>query len=155
MVSIVRLIASILACQAAGLIGSLFTARSVSTWYLTLSKPSFNPPNWVFGPVWTALFLLMGISLYLVWMQEASAMRTLGLWLFLAQLVLNIGWSALFFGLRSPGLALIEIIVLWLLIAGTAIAFWQVSRPAALLLVPYLLWVGFATVLNAAIYMRN
>lgn len=152
---IIRFIASILVCQAAGLLGSVFTSRSVSTWYLGLAKPSFNPPNWVFAPVWTTLFVLMGISLFLVWQQGSSQLRTVGLVLFFVQLGLNVAWSALFFGLRSPALALLEIGVLWLAILATTVAFWRVSRPAALLLVPYLAWVAFAAVLNAALWLKN
>lgn len=147
-----KLIASLLLCQAAGIIGSFFTRSSVSTWYTTLAKPSFNPPSWLFAPVWTLLFLLMGVALYLLWTNEApwQVMALFGL-----QLVLNILWSALFFGMRAPGAAFIEIIVLWLAILATAILAYKVSPTAAYLLIPYLVWVAFAAVLNGAIWRLN
>jgi len=151
---IFMLIISIVICQLAGLIGSVFNIASLPTWYAGLSKPSFNPPNWVFGPVWTILFLLMGVSFYLVWNHGFSNSK-IALWLFILQLVLNILWSALFFGLRNPGIAFVEIILLWISIAVTIFSFYSISRPAAWLMVPYILWVTFAAVLNFSIWMLN
>jgi benzodiazapine receptor len=153
---LLRLLGCIVLCEAAGLIGGIFTAQSVTTWYVTLAKPSFTPPAWVFGPVWTALYLLMGISLYLVWRNggEAKERRT-ALTVFFAQLILNALWSFIFFGLRNPGAAAVEIIVLWACILVTVILFWKLTRSAALLLVPYILWVSFAAVLNFAVWRLN
>lgn len=142
--------------QAAGLIGSFFTAPAISEWYAFLLKPDLAPPNWVFAPVWTTLFLLMGIAAFLV--AKHGFGRTgvrLALTLFVIQLALNTLWSILFFGLRSPGAALIEIIILWLAIAATLWAFATVSRPAAWLLVPYIAWVSFAAYLNYSIWLLN
>ncbi|MDO8741158.1 MAG: TspO/MBR family protein [Candidatus Woesearchaeota archaeon] len=151
-----KLIFSIIICQLAGLIGSFFTASSIGTWYAALQKPSFNPPNWIFGPVWVALFLLMGISLYLVWEKgiKAKGVKT-ALIFFGIQLLLNMLWSIIFFGLRSPLYASIEIIILWLAILFTIIKFYNISKPAAYLLVPYILWVSFAVVLNISIVLVN
>ena len=145
------LIGFIALSQAAGLIGSVFTASSISSWYQYLAKPELNPPSWVFGPVWTTLYLLMGIAAYLVWRVRALKAHAV----FFVQLALNALWSVLFFGLRSPGLALIEIALLWLAILVTIVSFNRVSRTAAFLLVPYLLWVSFATYLNYSIWILN
>ncbi len=149
-----RLIISIVVCQLAGVIGSIFTARSVSTWYTTLNRPSFAPPSWVFAPVWITLFFMMGISLYLVWMKGFPAVN-LAVIVFMLSLVLNILWSVFFFGLRSPLLGFIEIMMLWSSIVLTITLFYPHSRPAALLLVPYLLWVSFAAALNYGFYVLN
>jgi len=143
-------------CYAAAAIGSYFTALTVNTWYVTLVKPPVAPPGWVIGAVWTVLYLLMGISLFLVLDQDRnSPVVRQGIGLFAVQLALNVLWSYLFFGLRSPALALIGILVLWVAIAVTLLQFLKVSRPAAYLLVPYLLWVSFATALNAWILLLN
>ena len=154
--STTKLIGSVLLCEAAGGIGSIFTRDSVEDWYPKLEKPSFTPPGWIFGPVWTLLFALMGISLYVVSQQreEGGAPRTSHV-LFGIQLVLNVLWSYLFFGRRSPGWALVEIVFLWAAIAATTGAFWRVSRTAALLLLPYLLWTSFAALLNYEIWCLN
>ena len=148
-----KLIGSIVICQLAGILGSVFTVSSVSTWYVTLEKPFFNPPSWVFGPVWTALYLLMGISLYLVWTNRHRTRKALSI--FAVQLALNTLWSILFFGLRSPLTAFIEIVLLWVAIILSIIYFYRISRPAAYLLIPYLLWVSFAAVLNLSIVFIN
>jgi tryptophan-rich sensory protein len=137
----------------AGLIGSVFTSSSVSTWYTTLVKPSFNPPGWVFGPVWTTLYILMGISLYLIWTNKKRT--NIALWMYGIQLVLNALWSFLFFGLRNPLAAFIEIIILWIAIVATIIYFYKISKPAAYLLIPYILWVSFAAVLNYSLFVLN
>ena len=154
--NIFKLIVSVGAPLVAGAIGSVFTASSMDTWYANLAKPALNPPGWVFGPVWTTLFVLMGIAMFLVWKKLESNRHTkVALTLFGVQLILNILWSVLFFGLRSPGSAFVEIIFLWVAILATIIAFAKVSRPAGWLLVPYILWVSFATYLNYSIYILN
>ena len=153
---IIKLVVSIVICQLAGFMGSLLTTPSIPTWYASLNKPSFNPPNWVFAPVWTTLFVLMGISAYLVWnqgLQNAPVKRALII--FLVQLALNVFWSFLFFKLQSPTYAFVEITVLWIAIALTIVAFFRISRPAALLLIPYIVWVSFAAVLNSSIARLN
>ncbi|MFC1613453.1 TspO/MBR family protein [Patescibacteria group bacterium] len=150
-----KLIAAILICQAAGIIGSFFTTPSIKGWYASLNKPSFNPPNWIFGPVWTSLFLLMGISLYLVWKSQKGRKRSIALTTFSVQLVLNIIWSFLFFELNCPLCAFIEIIILWLAIALTIYYFAKINKKAAYLLLPYLFWVSFAMILNFSIWILN
>lgn len=140
----------------AGFIGSIFTFEAIPTWYAELTKPSFNPPNWLFGPVWTTLYIMMGISLYLVWTRDGGKrLKRAALWFFFFQVFLNTLWSILFFGLKSPILAFIEIIMLWLSIGMTIILFQKFSRLAAQLLLPYLLWVSFATILNGSIMLLN
>ncbi|TAJ45016.1 TspO/MBR family protein [Methanofollis fontis] len=150
------LVAAIIITNLAGIIGSLFTAPNIPVWYAGLEKSSLNPPSWVFAPVWTILFILMGISLYLFWREglERPAVR-IAIVAFAVQLVLNTLWSILFFGLRSPFLALIEIVILWVAIAATIWLGYRVSRPAAYLLVPYILWVSFAAYLNWTIWVLN
>jgi len=139
-----------------GSTGSLVTMPAIPTWYANLIKPSFNPPNWVFGPVWTLLFILMGIASYLVWKSGTGkpgvnrALLAYGL-----QFALNILWSSAFFGVRSPGLGLFTIIILWIAIAVTIIRFWRVNHLAGLLLAPYIAWVSFASILNTSIYLLN
>lgn len=154
-----KLIIAIVVCQLAGIIGSLFTMPAIqSGWYAQLVKPEIAPPNWIFAPVWTTLFSLMGVSLFLVWKSDFSANakeQRKGIALFFIQLVLNALWSIIFFGLRSPGGAFVEIIFLWLAIFATIIAFAKISRPAAWLLVPYILWVSFAGYLNLMIWILN
>lgn len=143
-------------CYAAAAIGSFFTGLSVNTWYPALVKPPIAPPGWFIGAVWTALYLLMGIALFLVLEPDRNlpAVRK-GISLFAVQLFLNVLWSFLFFGLRSPFLALVGIIVLWAAIVATILQFLSISRPAAYLLLPYLIWVSFAAVLNAWILILN
>lgn len=155
-----KLVISLALPQAAGLIGSVFTATTIPTWYATLNRPSLAPPNWIFGPVWTTLFVLMGVALYLVWKQWAvlpwtRTQKRLAMTVFGAQLGLNTLWSIIFFGLRNPGAAVIEIAVMWLAIATNIYLFAKVSKPAAWLLVPYLLWVSFASYLNLMIWYLN
>ena len=132
------------------------TARGVSTWYPTLVKPSFNPPAWVFGPVWTALYFMMGVAAFIVWRQGIGADGVrVALVVFVVQLALNGLWSILFFGMQSPGWALVEIVVLWLAIGVTIRLFWVVVPTAGALLLPYMAWVSFATVLNASLWWLN
>jgi benzodiazapine receptor len=153
---IAKLAISIGASQMAGIIGSLFTARTVSSWYLTLRKPGWTPPSAVFGPVWISLYLAMGIAAFLVWRNGLGHMGVrIALLLFLVQLALNTLWSAAFFGLPSPLAGLVVIALLWGAILATIVAFLRVSVGAGLLLVPYILWVSFAGVLNLSIFMLN
>jgi translocator protein len=151
----VKLIISVLLPVAVGATAGFFTASGVKTWYLTIQKPWFNPPNWIFAPVWTALYVVMGIALYLVWRLPASAQRRTALILFGCQLLVNFLWSFLFFYLHQPGLAFAEIILMWLLILLTIFQFAKLSKPAAWLLVPYITWVSFATILNGTIWWLN
>jgi len=152
----IKLIAAILVCMLAGAIGSIFTAPAINTWYASIRKPWFNPPNWLFAPVWTTLFFLMGISLYIVWGKGLEKKEVkLAVSVFGIQLALNILWSFLFFGLQSPFLAFVEIVLLWLAILATMMLFYKVSKNASLLLVPYLLWVSFAAFLNYNVLMLN
>ncbi len=157
-----KLIIAIVVSESAGIIGALFTTPAVqSDWYAGIVKPALNPPAWVFGPVWTTLFALMGIAAFLVWSSYAKASEDkkrgvkVALILFGSQLVLNTLWSIIFFGLHNPGGALIEIIFLWLAIIATIVMFYRISKPAAWLLVPYILWVSFAVYLNFAIWTLN
>jgi tryptophan-rich sensory protein len=152
---ILKLVVSILLCQLAGFLGSLFTIPSIPTWYQTLKKPSFTPPNWIFSPVWISLYIVMGISLFLVWRRKDSPKVKTALIFFFVQLILNIFWSVGFFGLRLPLLGLMDIILLWVAIVLTIQNFFKVSRMAGLLLLPYLLWVSFATVLNFFLWNLN
>lgn len=154
--NIIKFVIAIAVCQAAGLIGSIFTAPKISAWYASLNKPSFSPPNWIFAPVWTILFILMGISLYLAWVKLGENRRAkTALIIFAVQLALNILWSFLFFGMQNPFFAFVEIIVLWIAILASIIAFWKVDKKAAYLMLPYILWVSFAAFLNYVIFAIN
>jgi tryptophan-rich sensory protein len=140
----------------AGLLGSLFTTPAIPTWYQTLNKPSFTPPSWLFAPVWIGLYLLMGISLFLVWKKREQDLRVNeALMIFFIQLILNAFWSIAFFGLRSPLLGLVDIIFLWMGILLTIQKFFKISRNGALLLLPYLLWMSFAALLNFSLWVLN
>ena len=140
----------------AGGIGSIFTTAKIPGWYANLAKPPLNPPSWVFGPVWTVLYTLMGLAAFLVWKRggERKAVQQ-ALMAFATQLFLNTVWSVLFFGLQRPDLALIDIVLLWIMIVVTMVLFARVSKISAWLLLPYLAWVSFATYLNYGIYVRN
>ncbi len=154
--TVIKFIIALLLCQCAGFAGSLFTTPSIPTWYATLNKPSFTPPSWIFAPVWTLLYVLMGITLFMLWQRFShTRMTRVAITFFIIQLALNVIWSALFFGIHSPFLAFIEIIVLWLAILGTIIFSLRVSRIAGGLLIPYLLWVSFASILNFSIWQLN
>ena len=172
---------SILICLAAGVVGSVFTAEAIPTWYATLVKPTINPPNSVFGPVWTVLYILMGISLFLVWSNKWKVRDELpgvrgerkawnrwserfwvGDWrkqniilIFALQLALNVLWSYIFFGLHNPGLAFFEILALWFAVLYTIVNFYRISKLAAWLLVPYIVWLSFAIYLNYSIWVLN
>lgn len=151
----IKLIASIVICQLAGIIGAFFTTPSISGWYADLNKPFFNPPSWLFGPVWTLLYLLMGVSLYLVWSQKNQAGKKLALTIFAIQLGLNSLWSIVFFGLQLPWVAFLEILVLLFFIVLTIVKFFPISKKSAYFLIPYLLWVSFASILNLYIARLN
>ena len=142
-------------CFGAAFISSVFTNPSVPTWYASLAKPSWTPPDCVFGPVWSALFLMMGLGAWLVWRQGGLTVASIPIALFMVQLGLNVAWSILFFGLRMPGLAFGEVMILWFAILATMIAFWRSTPIAGYLLLPYLIWVAFATGLNFAIWRMN
>ena len=151
--SIIGLAVFLVVCFAAAGIGGAVTTPKIGTWYASLAKPSWNPPNWVFGPVWTTLYICMAVAAWLVWRKDAAAW--LPLTLFGVQLVLNVLWSCIFFGLEMPGLAFAEVLLLWAVIAATMVAFWQRSTVAGILFVPYLAWVSFASVLNFTIRRLN
>lgn len=151
-----RLLVALAVPQLVGVSAAVATARGVREWYPSLVKPGFTPPAWLFGPVWTALYLAMGVTLWILWRRLGEDARaSAALIAFAIQLVLNGLWSVLFFGLRSPGAALADIVALWLAIGGTIVLAWRVSSTAGLLLVPYWGWVTFAGVLNASIWMLN
>lgn len=151
-----KIIIAILICVGVGFASGFATQSSVGDWYLTLEKPFFNPPSWLFGPVWTLLYIMMGCAAGLVWSQNIDQeIKKKALILFSLQLLLNAAWSFLFFGLKNPLLALIEIVLLWLLIRETYLSFKPISKLASQLLLPYLAWVSFATILNAAIWWLN
>lgn len=146
----------IVLCVGVGMLSGLAVSTSVIDWYPTLNKPSWNPPPWLFGPVWTILYVMMGIAAFLVW-RKAGGLAAMGaaLVLFLLQLALNGLWSVIFFGLRSPGMAFGEVILFWFILVLTIVAFFRRSRGAGLLMLPYLAWVSFASVLNFTIWQMN
>ncbi len=149
----IKLLISILSPFIAGFIGSTATFPAISSWYVYLNKPFFSPPNWLFGPVWTLLYLLMGISLYLVW--NSKKKNSDAVKLFFAHLIINLSWSIAFFGLKNVVLAMVVIIILWLMIVRIIQKFYVINKTAAYLLVPYILWVSFASLLNFAILVLN
>jgi len=163
--NIFALVAAIVICELAGVIGSVFTITAIPIWYAGLVKPPLNPPAWIFAPVWTLLYLLMGVAVFLIFRAgegksgpesgRGAGPRRAALFVFAFQLALNVLWTALFFGLHSPVLGLICIVALWLAIIWTMFAFHKISRPATYLLAPYLLWVTFAAYLNLAIFLLN
>jgi tryptophan-rich sensory protein len=146
-----KIITAIIISQLAGIIGSIFTMPSILGWYAGLVKPELSPPNWIFAPVWTILFLLMGVAGGLVWIKKDYRALTA----FAVQLILNTTWSVIFFGLHSPGWAFVEIIFLWFAILATIIVFAKTSRVAAWMLAPYIIWVTFASYLNFMIWSLN
>jgi translocator protein len=156
--NLIKLVLSILICESAGLIGSIFTNMSLNTWYFDLNKPSFQPPDIVFPIVWNILFILMAISLYLIWIDpnENKKINTnVAILFFVLQLILNISWSLVFFGMRSPIFGLIFLLTLWMFILLTILNFYKINKIAAYLMLPYILWVTFAGVLNAYIIYLN
>ncbi|MBP8115793.1 MAG: tryptophan-rich sensory protein [Chitinophagaceae bacterium] len=151
-----KLIIAIAIPVAVGGISGFFTATGVDSWYQTINKPSWNPPGWIFGPVWTTLYVMMGIALFLVWKSDSSdILKKTAIALFAIQLILNFFWSFIFFDQQQIGWALLEIIVMWIFILLTIFAFGNVSKLAAWLLVPYVSWVSFATILNYTIWKLN
>lgn len=138
-----------------GTISGLANAGSINGWFSTLNKPSFNPPNYLFGPVWTTLYILMGISLYLILQSPKTDSRNTALIIFAFQMALNFSWSFLFFYFKWPGIAFIEIIVMWVAIIIMILTFYRISNTAAYLQIPYLLWVSFASILNGCIWYLN
>ena len=153
---IAKLLISIIACQFAGFIGSIFTTPSIPTWYATLQKPPFTPPNWLFAPAWITLYLLMGISAFIIWRRGVDSTRVRdALIVFLIQLILNSLWSVVFFGLKSSLYGVVVIIVLWIAILFTILKFFKLSTVAGGILLPYILWVSFAAVLNISIWILN
>lgn len=151
-----KLVVSILVAQAAGVVGSLFTTPSIPTWYEFLIKPYFNPPSWLFGPAWLTLYVLMAVAAFFVWMEgwEKKEVR-IALSIYGVQLVLNTLWSILFFGLRSPLYGFLGIVPLWIAIALTIMLFYGISRKAAYLMIPYIVWVSFAAILNFTVWQLN
>jgi tryptophan-rich sensory protein len=151
-----KLVIAIVVAELAGVIGSVFTVSAIPNWYAGLVKPALNPPAWVFGPAWTTLYALMGIAAFLIWRmgwKRKEVKAALGV--FGIQLFLNAVWSIIFFGLQNPGWALVNIILLWFAIVWTMVAFYKISKPAAYLLIPYILWVSFAMYLNYSIWALN
>lgn len=147
---------SVIGCEAVGILATPFTIAAIPTWYATLHKPFFSPPPWIFGPVWTLLYALMGVAIYLIWKPgwQKKKVKT-AIQFFLAQLTANFWWSPIFFGLRSPFWGLVVILVMWMLIVMTMKKFYPLSKTAFALMVPYLVWVSFATLLNAGILLLN
>ncbi len=151
-----KLLLCIFVCELAGIVGSFFTIPAIPTWYAGLAKPLLNPPSWLFGPVWTILYALMGIAAFLIWKQGWRHKEVkMALSIFGAQLIANATWSIIFFGARNPFYALIDILVLWIFILITIVVFYRISKPAAYLLLPYICWVSFALYLNYTIYILN
>ncbi len=150
-----KLLFCVVVTNLAGLIGTVFTMPAIPSWYANLNRPSFSPPNWIFGPVWTLLYLLMGISLFLVWESKSSKVKQIGIWAFIVQLFFNAIWSPIFFGAQNTGLAFIVICFLWVSILVTIYYFWKIHKIASYLLFPYILWVSFAAILNFSIWWLN
>ncbi len=150
-----KLIVAIAVPLSIGAFAGMFTSEAIPGWYASLNRPSFNPPNWIFGPVWTLLYLLMGVSLYHIWKQEKSRERNMAMLIFIVQLVLNFAWSFIFFYFNYIGLALVEISLLWLSIVAMLVMFYKIKHLAAYLNIPYLMWVSFATALNLGYFLLN
>jgi len=151
-----KLLTSVLVCFLAGGIGTVFTSSAIPAWYVHLIKPSFSPPNWLFGPVWTLLYFLMGISFYLIWEKGIKNRKIReALMFFGVQLVLNDIWSPIFFGAKNLLLALVVIILMWVFILKTILVFGKIEKTASYLLYPYIIWVSFATILNFSLWILN
>lgn len=155
MKKLLKLLLCILSTLFVGGFAGFATATSISTWYTTINKPSFNPPNYLFGPVWTILYILMGISLYIILQSPKTELRKKAITIFFIQLFLNFCWSFIFFKFQLLGLAFIEIIFMWVSILTMIILFFEINRKAALIQIPYLLWVSFASILNGSIWFLN
>jgi len=154
-IDVVKLVVSLAVPLLAGFGSSVFTVNSISTWYAALNKPWFSPPNVVFAPVWTILYILMGLALFLIWRSPRNRTRDIGIALFAAQLVINVIWTLAFFGLQNTLYGLLTIIPLWILIAATIYQFYKVEKWASYLLVPYIVWVSIATALNTSVFLLN
>jgi translocator protein len=154
-IDIVKLLVSLAVPLLAGFGSTVFTINSIPTWYASLNKPWFSPPNVVFAPVWTTLYILMGLALFLIWRSPRNRTRDWGIALFAAQLAVNVIWTFAFFGLQNTLYGLLSIIPLWILIAATIYQFYKVEKWASYLLVPYIAWVSIATALNASVYLLN
>ena len=152
---IIKLIVSLFLPLSVGAVAGMFTSQAVPIWYASLNRPSFSPPNWVFGPVWTTLYILLGISFFLIWKENPTRERNLAIKVFSIQMLLNFAWSFIFFYFNLIGVALIEIILLWISISLMIYLFYKIKPLAAYLNIPYLLWVSFATILNAGYYLLN
>lgn len=153
-----KLIIAIIACEVIGALGTIFTTPNIPNWYATLTKPFFSPPNWLFAPVWITLFLLMGVALYIIWVNSEKKLLKIKFFAmswFGVQFAFNVLWSFLFFGLRNPFLGFVGIVCLWFSIVATIIYFYKIDKKAAYLLIPYLLWVSFASLLNYFIFLLN
>jgi translocator protein len=160
LIDLVTLFGTILLCQLAGAIGSIFTINSISTWYVTLNKPFFTPQNWIFGPAWITLYTIMGISLFIILKtinnkEKFISKNKVALFLFGLQLIINTIWSIIFFGLQNIFLGMVTIITLWFIVALTVIKFYKINQKAGILLIPYLVWLSFATILNISIFLLN
>lgn len=155
MPKIIKLLLSFVITFSAGIIGSIFTFPAITTWYATINKPSFNPPNFLFGPVWTILYILMAIALFLVWKDNNKKSKLDAMLSFGFQIALNALWSIVFFGLKNPTMAVAVIIALWIMILLTIINFYRINKTAGLILIPYILWVSFASVLNLFVARLN
>jgi tryptophan-rich sensory protein len=142
-------------CLAVMVTGSLFTTPAIPGWYAALKKPAWKPPSWLFGPVWFILYIMMALAAWLVWREGALGHYHWPLIWFMIQLTLNLAWSYIFFNLHRPGVALGEIVMLWLAILATLVFFWPISRPAGLLMFPYLVWTTYAAILNFSIWRMN
>jgi tryptophan-rich sensory protein len=154
-IDVVKLVVSIAVPLLAGFGSTVWTINTIPTWYASLNKPWFSPPNVVFAPVWTTLYILMGVALFLIWRSPRNRTRDTGIALFAAQLVVNVTWTFAFFGLQNTLFGVLTIVPLWILIAVTIYQFYKVDKWASYLLVPYLAWVSIATALNASVYMLN
>ncbi len=152
---IIKLVASLLLPLGIGGIAGMFTSEAIPGWYASLNQPSFNPPNWVFGPVWTTLYTILGISFFLIWKLPSSKERNLAILVFFVQLLLNFCWSFFFFYFKMIGLALIDILALWAMIVVMLVRFYKLKPIASYINIPYLLWVSFATALNMAYFFLN
>ena len=150
-----KLVASLLLPLGIGAIAGMFTSKAIPGWYATLNQPSFNPPNWVFGPVWTTLYLILGISLFLIWKMDAGRERNQAIFVFMVQLLLNFCWSFFFFYFKMIGVALADIFVLWITIVILLVRLYKIKPVTAYINIPYLLWVTFATALNMAYFFLN
>lgn len=153
--NIAKLVVALLLPLSVGAVAGMFTSQAVPTWYASLNRPSFNPPNWVFGPVWTSIYILLGMSFFLIWKENPSKQRNFAIIVFSIQMLFNFAWSFIFFYFNMIGAALIEIILLWISIVAMIYLFYKIKPIAAYLNIPYLLWVSFATILNAGYYFLN